>query len=263
MKDLVRIAAETRCEVIEMINRAGSGHPGGSLSATDIMVYLFFKEMDQAKDRFILSKGHAAPVFYSILSRQGKIPKGELQKLRTFGSICQGHPDTMFLPLVTVSSGSLGQGLSVANGLAIALRSDGSGGRVYVIVGDGEIQEGQIWEAAMTAPRYKLDNVCLIVDYNGIQLDGFVKDIKPLEPLVAKWKAFGWNAIPADGHDFKSLRSAFNKAKNKKGMPSVIIAKTVKGKGVSFMENACDFHGKAPDKDQTTCALGEIRGCLE
>lgn len=261
MTSLEGTAANIRADIIKMIRDAGSGHPGGSLSATDIITTLFFDEMDIDNDRFILSKGHAAPALYAALVRRG-IVEADTIDLRKFGSIFQGHPDKRFLPCVTSSSGSLGQGLSIGNGLAIGLRHSGKG-RVYVLVGDGELQEGQIWEAAMTSYRYELDNLCLIIDNNGLQVDGYVKDVMPVEPLKDKWEAFNWNVILVDGHDMGSLQSAFKKAKQAKGIPSVIIAKTIKGKGVSFMEDQCSYHAGCTNEEQTCQALDEIGRCKE
>ena len=210
------------------------------------------------RDRFILSKGHVAPVLYSVLARKGFFPTEELKTLRQFGSILQGHPHKMSTPGLDCSSGSLGQGLSVANGIAIGLKKQNKDSRVYCLLGDGELQEGQIWEAVMTAAQHKLDNVCAIVDYNHVQLDGTTEDIKDLGDLVEKWHAFGWNVIEVDGHNLEAVLKAFAMAAAFKGKPTVLIANTVKGKGVSFMENDCNWHGTAPNADQLAQALEEV-----
>jgi transketolase len=257
-------ARKVRADIIEMIGHAGSGHPGGSLSCTDLLVTLFFSELDHEKDRFILSKGHAAPTLYAVMSRAGLIPSEEdLNGLRKFGSIFQGHPDKQFLPQITMSSGSLGMGLSVGNGLAIAYKRTEPASRVYVLVGDGEIQEGQIWEAAMTSTRYGLDNLCLMIDYNGLQVDGFVKDVMPLEPLGAKWEAFNWNVIEINGHSIEEIQAAFKSARKATGKPTVIVANTIKGKGVSYMEDNCGFHAACLSEEQTDKALEDIKECKE
>jgi transketolase len=249
-----------------MITAAKSGHPGGSLSAVELLVTLFFDVMqhDPAnpkwpdRDRFILSKGHAAPVLYSVMAQCGYTPAGELNNLRKLGSIYQGHPDVRFIPSLEASTGSLGQGLSVGIGMALAARLNSSPSRTYVVLGDGEIQEGQIWEAAMFAPFHKLDNIVAIVDYNKIQLDGFVKDIMDVAPLPEKWRSFGWHTLAIDGHDIPTVQKAFAEAAATKGKPTCIVANTVKGKGVSFMENNPKFHGVAPTQDELKRALQEI-----
>jgi transketolase len=266
VEELKAIARTTRRQIIEMITAAKSGHPGGSLSAVEMMVTLFFDVMrhDPAnpswadRDRIILSKGHACPVLYSVMAQAGYTPVDELRNLRKLGSIYQGHPDVRFIPSLDASTGSLGQGLSVGIGMALAARLDGSPSRTYVIFGDGEVQEGQVWEAAMFAPVHKMDNIVCIVDYNKIQLDGFTKDILDIDPIVDKWRAFGWHVIDLDGHSIPALQSAFAEASNTKGKPTCIIANTVKGKGVSFMENNPKFHGVAPTQQEMELALQEI-----
>ena len=263
---LEALSKSMRRQVIEMITAAKSGHPGGSLSAVEILVTLFFDVMRHdpanpqwsARDHFILSKGHACPILYAVMAECGYCPKDQLNTLRKLGSIYQGHPDVRFLPSLDASTGSLGQGLSVAIGMGIAAKLDQRPSRTYVVLGDGESQEGQIWEAAMFAAHHKLDNVVCIVDYNKIQLDGFVKDILDLEPLAEKWRSFGWHAIELDGHNISALQAAFAEAATVKGQPTVLIANTIKGKGVSFMENNPKFHGMAPTLDEETRALAEL-----
>lgn len=261
------VAQEIRRDIVTMIYTAKSGHPGGSLSAADILTALYFTDMfrcDTAnpaweeRDRFILSKGHTAPVLYSVLARRGFFPQSELHTLRRLDSILQGHPNAHKTPGLDCSSGSLGQGLSVSNGIAYALKRRGSDARVYCLLGDGELQEGQVWEAAMFAPQHRLDNVCAIVDYNDVQLDGRVSEIKDVFPLAQKWAAFRWNVIEADGHSIEEMYEAYRKARACKGKPSVIIAKTVKGKGVSYMENQAKWHGNVPNEEQYRQALAEL-----
>ncbi len=266
LEELQALAKEIRRNIVKMIGAAKSGHPGGSLSAVEIVVTLYYDVMRHDpqnpswpdRDRFILSKGHACPVLYATLAELGYTPKDELMRLRKLGSIYQGHPDRRFLPVLEASTGSLGQGLSLGIGMALAARLDGKDYRTYVLLGDGEIQEGQIWEAAMFAAYHKVDNLCAIVDYNKIQLDGFVKDIMDVEPLVPKWEAFGWHVIELDGHDIPALQRAFAEAAATKGKPTVLIAHTVKGKGVSFMENNPKFHGVAPTPEEVEIALREL-----
>jgi transketolase len=266
--ELAAICKRMRRELIEMITAAKSGHPGGSLSATEIVVTLFFDVLrhDPAnpkwkdRDRFILSKGHCCPVLYAVMAECGYCPQDQLMTLRKLGSIYQGHPDVRFLPSLEASTGSLGQGLSLGIGMALAARLDHSPSRSYVVLGDGEIQEGQIWEAAMFGSFHKVDNLVAVVDYNRIQLDGFVKDILDLEPLADKWRGFGWHAIELDGHDVAALQRAFAEAATVKGKPTVLIAHTVKGKGVSFMEGKAAWHGKAPTAEEAERALTEIAG---
>ncbi len=264
--ELQAISKRMRRSVIEMITEAKSGHPGGSLSAVEILVTLYFDVLrhDPAnpkwadRDHFILSKGHGCPILYAVMAECGYCPKDQLNTLRKLGSMYQGHPDVRFLPALEASTGSLGQGLSVAIGMALASKLDAKPSRTYVVLGDGEIQEGQIWEAAMFAGFQKIDNVCAIVDYNRIQLDGFVKDILDLEPLAEKWRGFGWQVIEADGHDIAALQAAFAEASTTKGKPTVILAHTVKGKGVSFMENNPKYHGTAPTREEAAKALAEL-----
>jgi len=266
VSQLEAIAKQTRRQIIDMITAAKSGHPGGSLSAVEILVTLFYDVMrhDPAnpkwpdRDRFILSKGHACPVLYAVMAQCGYTPAGELNNLRKLGSIYQGHPDVRFIPSLEASTGSLGQGLSLAIGMGLAARLDGSPSRTYDVIGDGEIQEGQIWEAAMFASYHHVDNVVAIVDYNKIQLDGFVKDIMDLEPLAEKWKSFGWNVIVLDGHSIPAVQQAFAQASATKGKPTVLLAHTVKGKGVSFMENNPKYHGVAPSDEERRKALEEL-----
>jgi transketolase len=256
-----------RRHIVEMITEAKSGHPGGSLSAVEILAVLYREVMRhnpdkpqwQDRDRFILGKGHACPVLYAVMAECGYCPVDQLNTLRKMGSIYQGHPDRRFLPSLEASTGSLGQGLSVGIGMALAARLDNSPSRIYVMLGDGEIQEGQVWEAAMFAAFHKIDNVCVIVDYNKIQLDGWVKDIMEVEPLADKWRAFGWHVIDLDGHSIPAVRAAFAEAVAAKGKPTVLVAHTIKGKGVSFMENNPKFHGAAPTREELTLALQELQ----
>jgi transketolase len=260
------LARQIRRDILIMLNRAGSGHTGGSLSVTDILVALFFSKMrhnprDHAwpeRDHFILSKGHAAPAYYACLARSGYFPMEELSTLRQLGSCLQGHPDCMLTPGVEVSGGSLGQGLSVAGGLALALRLDRKPSRVYVVLGDGECQEGQVWEAAMSTAHFKVDGLCAIVDCNDLQIDGPVREIMNVEPLADKWAAFGWHVQEVDGHDFGQLLPALDAAEQVKGRPSVILAHTVKGKGVSIFEGKVKYHGVAPTDEELARALKEL-----
>lgn len=269
-KELELIAARGRCLGMQMVFRAASGHIGGSLSAMDILTELYFEQLNvdparpQApeRDRFVMSKGHCTPALYSILALRGYYPEKQLELFRSIDGHMSGHPDMVHVPGVDMSTGSLGQGLSAAVGMALAGKMDGAGYRVCALMGDGEIEEGQIWEAAMSAAKYKLDNLCGIVDVNGLQIDGRTADVMPSEPLDAKFAAFGWNVIMADGHDFDSLRAAFAAAKAEKGRPSVILAKTVKGKGVSFMENDAGWHGKAPNAEQYGQAMAELNAAV-
>lgn len=269
-KELELIAARGRCLGMQMVFRAASGHIGGSLSAMDILTELYFEQLNvdparpQApeRDRFVMSKGHCTPALYSILALRGYYPEKQLELFRSIDGHMSGHPDMVHVPGVDMSTGSLGQGLSAAVGMALAGKMDGAGYRVCALMGDGEIEEGQIWEAAMSAAKYKLDNLCGIVDVNGLQIDGRTADVMPSEPLDAKFAAFGWNVIMADGHDFDSLRAAFAAAKAEKGRPSVILAKTVKGKGVSFMENDAGWHGKAPNAEQYEQAIAELNAAV-
>jgi transketolase len=255
-----------RKDIVKMVLDAGSGHPGGSLSVADIVSVLFFDVMThdpsnpcwEGRDRFILSKGHACPAVYAALAEGGYFPREELDTLRKFGSRLQGHPDMCKLPGLEASTGSLGQGLSIASGLALAMKMDGKPNRVYCLMGDGELDEGQIWEAAMTASHFGLDNLCGIVDRNGLQIDGRTDDIKTLEPLADKWRAFGWNVIEIDGHNVTEISGAMHRFRHTHFRPTVLIAHTIKGKGVSFMENQAGWHGKAPSREQAETALMEL-----
>ncbi len=260
------IAREVRIDILKMLTSAGSGHTGGSLSATDIAVAIYFSKMAfnpeeplwSDRDRFIMSKGHAAPLLYAVLAKAGYFSKDILDDLRKIESPLQGHPCCKSLAGVEVSTGSLGQGLSVANGMALGLKLDKKTSRVYCILGDGEIQEGQVWEAAMTAAHYGLDNVCAVVDKNGLQIDGPVEKVMGIEPLPDKWKAFGWHTISADGHSMGSLLDALSEAETVKGKPAVIIADTVKSKGVSFFEGKAEYHGVTPSEEELEKAIKEI-----
>jgi transketolase len=266
LPELEKMARQLRRHVITMIATAGSGHPGGSLSAADIVTALYFKVMHQDprnpqwpdRDRFVLSKGHAAPILYAALAECGYFPVEELSTLRKLGSRLQGHTDRTLTPGVEMSAGSLGQGLSYGIGIALAGRLDKRDYRVYVLLGDGECDEGQVWEAAMFAPHHRLDNITAIVDHNDLQLDGRVCDIMALEPLADKWRAFNWHVLEIDGHNIKDILQALKKAGDVKRKPTVIIAHTIKGKGVSFMEGNVDFHGKAPNPQETEQALKEL-----
>lgn len=266
IEELKEKAKEIRKDIIKMTCAAGSGHPGGSLSAADIVTALYFHELrlDPSRpewpdrDRFVLSKGHAAPVLYAALAERGFFPVEELMTLRKLGSRLQGHPDMRKVPGVEMSTGSLGQGLSTANGMAIAANLDQKDYRVYALLGDGEIQEGQIWEAAMAAAHYKLDNVTAFLDHNGFQIDGPVQEVMSPEPVADKWRAFGWHVIVIDGHDIKRILDALDEAKTIKGKPTMIVAETVKGKGVSFMENQVGWHGVAPKPEEAEKALAEL-----
>jgi len=256
-----------RQDIISMLVTSKSGHPGGSLSAAEIIATLFFREMRvnpedprwADRDRFILSKGHAAPVLYAALAEKGYFPKEELGWLRQTSHMLQGHPDMKKTPGVDMSTGSLGQGLSAANGMALAGKLDGKDYQVFVLLGDGEMAEGQVWEAAMAAAHYKLDNVTAVLDFNGLQIDGTTDSVMCSAPLAEKWRAFCWNVIEVDGHDVDALIKGFAEAKQVKGKPSIVIAKTVKGKGVSFMENQAGWHGNAPSVEQGEQALKELR----
>ncbi len=266
LADLKEIARNIRIDILKMLNRAGSGHTGGSLSAVDIITALYFSCMRhkpedphwEDRDRFVLSKGHGAPALYAALARAGYIRSEELSTLRKKGSRLQGHPDMKLTPGVEVSTGSLGQGLSMANGMALAARLNKKRQRIYVLLGDGESQEGQIWEATMTAAHYKLDNLCAIMDHNGLQIDGKVQDIMNIEPLPEKWRSFGWKTFTINGHNFPEILNAFSEAEKTKDRPSIIIAKTIKGKGVSFFENKAKYHGIAPSDDELERALKEL-----
>jgi len=259
-------AKKIRQHIIQMIGEACSGHPGGSLSAADIVTALYFHvlHLDPKKpdwlerDRFVLSKGHAAPLLYAALAERGFFPTEELLTLRKLNSRLQGHPDMRKLPGVEMSTGSLGQGLSVANGMALAARLDKRNYRVYVLLGDGEIQEGQVWEAAMASAHYQLDNLTAFLDHNGLQIDGPIKEVMSPEPVVDKWQAFGWHVLTINGHDFHQILSAIKEAKRIKNKPTMIVAETIKGKCISFMENKVDWHGVAPKPDEVRQALIEL-----
>ncbi len=256
-----------RIEILKMLTEAGSGHTGGSLSAADIVTALYFSKMRHdpedpkwsERDRFILSKGHAAPVLYAALALSGYFEKTLLKTLRKLGSPLQGHPCSKILPGVEISTGSLGQGLSIANGIALGLRMDGLNARVYCLLGDGETQEGQVWEAAMTAAHYKLDNLCAFIDNNGLQIDGHCCDVMYIEPIVDKWAAFGWHVIDINGHDMGAILGALNEAETVKGKPTMIVARTVKGKGVSLFEGKVQYHGLAPTHEELEIALKELK----
>jgi len=265
---MLRVRAnDIRADIISMLGQSGSGHPGGSLSAADIVAALYFGVMridprdprKSDRDRFILSKGHAAPVLYAALAQRGYFSREELSTLRKLGSRLQGHPDMNKLPGVEMSTGSLGQGLSVANGIALAGKLDGLDYRVYVLMGDGENQEGQIWEAAMAAAHYKLDNVTAFLDHNKLQIDGPIEEVMSPEPLADKWRAFGWDVQVIDGHDMEQILQALEKASAVQGRPQMIVAETVKGKGISFMENMAGWHGVAPKPEETQKALEELK----
>lgn len=264
--ELAKRAKAVRHSILEMVTAAKSGHPGGSLSAADILVTLYFAVMrvdphapaDPARDRFVLSKGHAAPVLYATLAERGFLPHSELCTLRQIDSRLQGHPDMKGVPGVDMSTGSLGQGLSAANGMALAARLNGQDWRVYALLGDGELEEGQIWEAAMLAAHYKLDNLTAFVDYNGLQIDGPINEVMSPLPIADKWRTFGWETIEIDGHDYAAIHDAVETAKTVKGKPTMIVARTVKGKGVPAMEGIADWHGKAPTADECAKFLTEL-----
>lgn len=265
--ELKRIANRVRTHVVEMVHVAGSGHPGGSLSATDFTVALYYNHLNfkvddphwDARDRIYWSKGHVAPLIYAIMAQVGYFDVEMLNTLRKLGSPLQGHPAADKLPGLEVSGGSLGQGLSIAVGTAIALRMDENPARVYCMMGDGEQDEGQIWEAVMAGAHYNLDNLCGVVDLNGLQIDGYTKDVMNISSIPAKYKAFNWNVIEIDGHDMQQCVDVFDRAKAHKGQPSVIVAHTIKGKGVSFMEDEAGWHGKAPDDDEYEQAMKELQ----
>jgi len=266
-KELKEIAKKIRRDIIEMIYMASSGHPGGALSITDILTTLYFVEMnvnpqypkDDNRDRLVLSKGHSSAALYATLAERGFIKEEDLDGFRSLGSMLQGHPDMNKVPGVDMTSGSLGQGLSVANGMALASKMDNRPSRVYCILGDGELGEGQVWEAAMSSSHYKLDNLCVVVDNNNLQIDGLITEVMNSTPIDKKFKEFGFEVLKADGHDFDKLISAFEEAKRIKGRPTCIICKTIKGKGVSYMENEAKWHGKAPNDEEYQKAIGELR----
>lgn len=266
IKELQNIANNVRIGIIESVYSAKSGHPGGSLSIADILTVLYFNQMNidenkpqsPERDRLVLSKGHCAPALYSALAERGFFDKEKLKTLRGIESELQGHPDMNKIPGVDMTTGSLGQGLSSANGMALASKMDSKGIRVYCICGDGEIEEGQIWEAAMASAHYKLDNLCLIIDNNNLQIDGKVNDVMNIYPIDEKFKSFGFETINIDGHNIQEIISAFEKAKKVKGKPTAIIANTIKGKGVSFMEDEASWHGKAPNEEQYKIAMHDL-----
>lgn len=266
LTELAGRAKSIRGNIVRMVTEAKSGHPGGSLSAADILSVLYFAEMkvdpanpkDADRDRFVLSKGHAAPVLYATLAEKGYFPKEELLTLRKINSRLQGHPEMKYVPGVDMSTGSLGQGLSAANGMAMAAKLDARDYRVYALLGDGELEEGQVWEAAMFAPHYKLDNLTAFVDFNGLQIDGPISEVMSPLPIPEKWQAFGWNVIVIDGHDYNAIYDAIQTAKTVKDKPTMIVAKTIKGKGISQMENIADWHGKAPSREECETFLASL-----
>lgn len=266
IEDLKQKAKEIRKDIIEEVYNAKSGHPGGSLSIADIMAVLYFNELKideknprwEDRDRLVLSKGHCSPALYAALAERGFFSKEDLKSFRKIESNLQGHPDLNKVPGVDMTSGSLGQGLSVANGMAISAKMDNKAYRVYVIIGDGEIEEGQVWEAAMTANKYKLDNLCVIVDNNNLQIDGTIEEVMNSYPIDEKFKSFGFNVLNIDGNNIEEIISAFEIAKQTKNKPTCIIAKTIKGKGVSFMENKAEWHGKAPNEEEYIQAMREL-----
>ena len=270
LKELKIMAAKARIGIIESTNSAKSGHPGGSLSAVDVLTYLYCREMniDPAnpgkadRDRFVLSKGHAAPALYSVLANKGFFPVEDLKTLRHIGSYLQGHPNMNTVPGVDMSTGSLGQGVSAAAGMALAAKYQKNPCRVYTLLGDGEIQEGQVWEAFMFAHHYQLDNLCVIIDNNNLQIDGQICDVMSPYPIDEKLAAFGFSVINVDGHNFENLEAAFNTARETKGVPTAIVMKTVKGKGVSFMENKAGWHGKATNPEEYEIAMNELKAAL-
>ena len=272
IQELKGKAALVRQDIIREVYSAKSGHPGGSLSCADIMTALYFEVMNidpanpamEGRDKFVLSKGHAAPALYAAMAERGYFPREELTTLRHIGTRLQGHPSMKKLPGLEMSTGSLGQGISAAVGMALAAKLDKSPARVYTVLGDGELQEGVVWEAAMSAAHYGLDNLCAVVDHNGLQIDGRNDDVMRVNPIAKKFEAFGWNVISIDGHDMEQIVKAFADAKDVKnsGRPTVIVAETVKGKGVSFMENQAGWHGKAPNDEQAAQAMTELGGEL-
>ena len=270
-KELSPICRQVRRDIITMTANAGSGHPGGSLSAVELMTSVFFNHLrvdpknphDPDRDRFVLSKGHAAPCYYAVLAAKGFISRDEYANFRQLHSILQGHPDAKKVPGIDASMGSLGQGVSIAVGMALAGKVAKKDYRVYAILGDGEVAEGQVWEAMMAANKYHLDNLCACVDVNGLQIDGETKDVMPTEPLDKKFEAFGWHVIKCDGHDFDQIEAAYKEAEQTKGQPTMILAKTIKGKGVSFMENNAGWHGKAPYDEQWAQAKAELEAKIK
>jgi len=268
--ELQKIATNVRLGIIEEVYNAASGHPGGSLSIADIMTYLYFEEMNvdptdpkmEDRDRFVLSKGHTSPALYATLAHRGFFPVEDLKTFRKLGSYLQGHPDMKGVPGVDMSSGSLGLGISSACGMALSAKYNGKDYRVYTVIGDGESEEGQVWEAAMFASHYKLDNLCAILDFNGLQIDGPIAEVIGPAPYDVKFEAFGWNVIKIDAHDFEQIEKAFADAKLCKGKPTVIIASSTKGKGVSYMENKCEWHGAAPKQDLYEVAVKDLNEIL-
>jgi transketolase len=268
--ELKKLAVEIRKNIVKMLCMAGSGHTGGSLSLVEILLALYYYKLKndpqkpdwKERDRLLLSKGHGCPALYAVLANKGYFPKDKLWGLRKLGSQLQGHPQ-IGLPGVEISSGSLGQGLSIANGMALAARLDGLDIKVYCIMGDGETNEGQVWEAAMTAAHYRLDNLCAVIDFNKLQIDGFCCEIKDMSPYTRKWTDFGWHVIEADGHDLEKMMGAYDEASSTKGKPAIIVAHTVKGKGVSFVENKVEWHGIAPKKDECERAIRELDEALK
>jgi transketolase len=267
VEELEKMAVIIRCDIIDMICTAAAGHPGGSLSAADVVTALYFRIMRidpenpgwPDRDRFILSKGHACPVWYAALAERGYFDKSHLKTLRQMGSILQGHPDMLKTPGIDMTAGSLGHGLPAGLGMALSGKLQQKDYHVFVIIGDGESQEGSIWEASMAAPNFKLDNLTAILDYNHLQNDYSLEDIMPIHPAVDKWRAFGWHVIDIDGHDMAQVVAALEESKSHKGKPTMIVANTVKGKGVSYMENVCEWHGKAPCQEEADQALEELR----
>ena len=267
VEELEKMAVIIRCDIIDMICTAAAGHPGGSLSAADVVTALYFRVMRidpqnpnwPDRDRFILSKGHACPVWYAALAERGYFDKSHLKTLRQMGSILQGHPDMLKTPGIDMTAGSLGHGLPAGLGMALAGKLQQKDYHVFVIIGDGESQEGSIWEASMAAPNFKLDNLTAILDYNHLQNDYSVDDIMPIHPVVDKWQAFGWHVIEIDGHDMAQVVQALEEAKAHRGAPTMIVANTVKGKGVSYMENVCEWHGRAPCQEEADKAIEELR----
>jgi len=268
IEELQDIAKVIRKDIVSMLTESASGHPGGSLSAVEILTALYFNDMnvdptnprDLNRDRFVLSKGHAAPVLYSTLARRGFFNPEELKTLRKIGSMLQGHPNMNDVPGIDMSTGSLGQGISTSVGMALAGKLDKKDYRIYALLGDGELEEGQVWEATMAAAHYKLDNLTAFVDYNGLQIDGPCSEVMSAEPIADKFRAFNWNVIEIDGHDLDAILNAIKSAKNIKGKPTMIVCKTIKGKGVSFMENQAGWHGKAPSIEECEKAICEIGG---
>ncbi len=269
-KQLMATACKVRMGVIEGTHGAKAGHPGGSLSAADLFTYLYFKELNidpqvpkwEERDRFVLSKGHTAPGLYAALANRGFFPVEDLPTLRHIDSYLQGHPNMNTVPGVDMSTGSLGQGISAACGMALAAKHQGKACRVYTLLGDGEIQEGQVWEAMMFAHHYKLDNLCAVIDNNGLQIDGRIDDVMSPYPITDKLRAFGWNVVEIDGHNFDQMETAFAQARETKGVPTAIVMKTLKGKGVSYMEGQAGWHGKAPNDEEYNIAMDELRAQL-